>query len=81
MNIDLAILPSHDTIFHPASYPPAGQPFLENNIHYPNLGMLSINYSHCHALHFDYKKLRFLLVNHSKFGICCLQGQIQLPPL
>ena len=40
--------------------------------------MLSVICSHCHALHFDCKKLTFSRVNHPKFGICCLQGQIQL---
>ena len=37
--------------------------------------MLSVICSHCHALHFDCEKL------NPKFGICCLQGQIQLPSL
>ena len=36
---------------------------------------------HCHALYFDYKKLTFSRVNYPKFGMCYLQGQIQLPSL
>jgi len=43
--------------------------------------MLTVICPHCHALHFDCEKLRSLLVNLPKFGICCLQGQIQLPSL
>jgi len=64
---------------HPTPYPPAEQPFLEADIQYSNLGILTVICSHCHALHFEYEKLTFSRVNYSKFGICCLQGQIQLP--
>jgi len=45
------------------------------------LGMLTIICPHCHALHFDCEKLTSSRVNYPKFGMCCLQGQIQLPPL
>jgi len=68
-------------VLQPIPYPPAGQPFLENNIHYFNLGMLTIICPHYHALHFDCEKLTSSRVNYPKFGMCCLQGQIQLPPL
>jgi len=44
-------------VLQPIPYPPAGQPFLENNIHYLNLGMLTVICPHCHALHFDCEKL------------------------
>jgi len=43
--------------------------------------MLTIICPHCHALHFDCEKLTSSRVNHPKFGMCCLQGQIQLSPL
>jgi len=43
--------------------------------------MLSVICPHCHAFHFDCEKLASLRVNLPKFGMCCLQGQIQLPPL
>jgi len=43
--------------------------------------MLSVICPHCHALHFDCEKLASSRVNLPKFGMCCLQGQIQLPPL
>jgi len=68
-------------ILQPAYYPPAGQPFLEADIQYNNLGILAVICPYCHTLHFDCKKLRSLWVNYPKFGICCLQGQIQLPSL
>jgi len=42
---------------HPLSYLPAGQPFLEANIQYMNLGMLAVICSYCYALHFDCEKL------------------------
>ena len=42
--------------------------------------MLTVICPHCYALHFDCEKLRSSLVNLPKFGMCCLQGQIQLPP-
>jgi len=43
--------------------------------------MLTVICSHCYALHFDYEKLTSLRVNYPKFGMCYLQGQIQLSPL
>ncbi|KIK19416.1 hypothetical protein PISMIDRAFT_48515, partial [Pisolithus microcarpus 441] len=35
---------------------------------------------HCQALHFDGEKLSNSTRQNKKFGMCCLQGQIQLPP-
>ena len=46
-----------------------------------NLDMLFVICSHCYALHFDCEKLTSSWVNHPKFGMCCLQEQIQLPSL
>jgi len=43
--------------------------------------MLSIICPYYHALRFDCEKLISSWVNHPKFGMCCLQGQIQLPSL
>jgi len=43
--------------------------------------MLTVIYPHCYALHFDCEKLTSSRVNHPKFGMCYLQGQIQLPSL
>ena len=54
---------------YPASYSPAGQPFLEADIQYNNLGMLTIIYFYYYALYFEYEKLTSSRVNYSKFGI------------
>ena len=35
----------------------------------------------CHALHFSCEKLTNSSNVNPKFGICCLQGQIQSPPI
>ena len=51
------------------------------NIKKNNLGMLAVICPYCYALYFDYKKLRSSWVNHPKFSMCYLQGQIQLLPL
>ena len=40
--------------------------------------MLSVICPYCYTLYFDCEKLTSSWVNHPKFGICCLQGQIQL---
>jgi len=45
------------------------------------LGILTVICPYCHALYFDCEKLTSSRVSHPKFGICCLQGQIQLLPL
>ena len=68
-------------ILYSIPYPPAEQLFLETNIQYSNLGILTIVCSYCYTLYFDCEKLRSSWVYHSKFGIYYLQGQIQLPSL
>ena len=68
-------------ILYSAPYPSAGQPFLEANIQYSNLGILAVICSYCYALYFECEKLTFSRVNHPKLGMCCLQRQIQLPSL
>ena len=35
---------------------------------------------HCNALHFPAERLSNSTVNNPKFGMCCLSGQVQLPP-
>ena len=42
--------------------------------------MLTVICSYCHALHFHCEKLTSSRVNYPRFGMYCLQGQIQLPP-
>ena len=58
----------------------ACQPYTEPTTRYL-IGSMNIECSNCHALHWRGEKL----VNSSNvnpaFGICCLQGQISLPPL
>ena len=44
-----------------------------------SLGSMTIECSNCHALHFLSEKLS--LSGPPKFGVCCLQGQVSLPPL
>src|SRR6266436_3479754 len=46
-----------------------------------SLGPMSIECPHCHALHFKSERLTNSSNIRPKFGLCCLQGQIQLPPL
>ena len=46
-----------------------------------SLGPMDVQCPHCHALHFKCEKLTNSSVVNPKFGICCLQGQIQLPPI
>ncbi len=46
-----------------------------------SLGPMSVECPHCHALHFKSERLTNSSNIRPKFGLCCLQGQIQLPPL
>jgi hypothetical protein len=41
----------------------------------------NVAYVNCGAMHFMSEKLTKSSKRHLKFGVCCLQGQIQLPPL
>jgi hypothetical protein len=45
-----------------------------------NMGHLSIKCPKCGALHFAGEKLSKSTRNNPKFGMCCLQGQVQLDP-
>ena len=45
------------------------------------LGPMDVVCPNCHALHFNCEKLTNSSNVNPKFGICCLQGQIQLPPI
>ena len=79
----------------PAPAPPQPQvPLPQHNLPVPrgllpyhepqqrhSLGLMNFECSHCHALHFISEKLSRSLVNQLKFGMCCLTGQVQLPPL
>ena len=41
---------------------------------------MNLECPHCHALHFAAEKLSRSTANELKFGMCCLTGQIDLPP-
>ena len=45
-----------------------------------SLGPMNVECQHCHALHWDSEKLTASTLSNKKFGQCCLQGQVDLPP-
>ncbi|KAH9916490.1 uncharacterized protein B0H18DRAFT_850728, partial [Fomitopsis serialis] len=45
-----------------------------------SIGAMNIECPNCKALHFKGEKLSNSSLIHPKFGICCLQGQVQLDP-
>ena len=45
-----------------------------------SLGHMNFECSHCGALHFISEQLSSSRVNELKFGMCCLSGQVRLPP-
>jgi len=45
-----------------------------------SLGGMTVECQHCHALHWDSEKLTTSTLSNKKFGQCCLQGQVDLPP-
>jgi hypothetical protein len=58
--------------------PPGCRPYQEPaNRH--SLGAMSIQCPDCHAMHFKSERLTKSSNIHPKFGVCCLQGQVQLP--
>ena len=46
-----------------------------------SLGEMSIECSHCHALHWKAESLSSSTIADIKFGMCCYQGKISLPSL
>ena len=46
-----------------------------------SLGPMDVECPNCHAVHFKLERLTKSSNANPKFGICCLQGQIQLRPL
>ncbi len=67
---------------NPRDLPKARRPYrdpLQNQTN--SLGPMNIACSQCDALHWKFEKLSASSVRNPKFGNCCLQGQIQLPPL
>jgi hypothetical protein len=56
------------------------RPYIEPpSRHY--LGLINVECSHCHALHFQDERLSNSGKSNPKFGSCCLQGQVKLDPL
>ena len=64
----------------PIRLPPGGRVYAEPiQIHY--LGPMNIQCPECRALHFDCEKLSKSTRARKRFGICCLEGKVQLPAL
>ena len=61
-----------------AVFPPAGRPYHEPIEHH-NLGPMTVHCPHCHALHFMVERLTRSSLRNPHFGMCCLQGQVDLP--
>jgi acyl transferase domain-containing protein len=59
--------------------PLGGRPYAEP-VALNSLGPLNIVCSHCHALHFMSEKLSNSSLINPRFGTCCLQGQVSIPP-
>src|SRR5882762_11746694 len=78
--------PDHD---HPQP-PPLPQPLLpptpigcqqyQDPVQSYSLGPMNVHCPHCHALHFLHERLTHSSNANPQFGLCCLQGQVQLPP-
>ena len=62
----------------PPHIPPGGRAYIEP-VELHSLGPMNIQCSNCHALHFISEKLSSSGVRNPRFGICCLQGQVNLP--
>ncbi|KIJ08898.1 hypothetical protein PAXINDRAFT_18006 [Paxillus involutus ATCC 200175] len=60
--------------------PPGGRPYREP-VERNNLGLMNVECSECHALHFDCEKLTKSLRGQIFFGMCYLQGLVKLPAL
>jgi hypothetical protein len=59
--------------------PDGGCPYREPiNLHY--LGRLDVECPNCHVVHFISEKLTNSSIRNLRFGMCCLQGQVNLPP-
>lgn len=62
----------------PCCIPPGGRIYTKS-VEPHTLGPMNIQCSNCHALHFISEKLSSSGVRNPRFGICCLQGQVDLP--
>ncbi|KAG1813501.1 uncharacterized protein BJ212DRAFT_1482413 [Suillus subaureus] len=59
--------------------PDGGRPYTEPITHH-TLGPLNIECTNCHAMHFACEKLSNSSQRNPRFGMCCLQGQVNFPP-
>ena len=59
---------------------PPGRKAYQEPLGHHSLGPMNVECQHCHALHWDSEKLQASTLNNEKFGQCCLQGQVNLPP-
>lgn len=59
---------------------PIGRKAYEEPTNRFSLGPMNVECQHCHALHWDAEKLTASPHNEPRFGLCCLQGQVKLPP-
>ena len=63
-----------------AAMPKGCRPYQEP-AHRHYLGPMTVECPKCHALHFMSERLTHSSNANPRFGMCCLQGQISLPPL
>jgi len=59
---------------------PPGRKAYQEPLGRHSLGPMNVECQHCHALHWDAEKLKASTLNNKRFGQCCLQGQVDLPP-
>ncbi|KAG2337894.1 hypothetical protein BDR05DRAFT_1004682, partial [Suillus weaverae] len=59
--------------------PHGGRPYSEPIVLH-TLGPLNVECPNCHARHFACEKLSKSTLQNPRFGMCCLQGQVSLPP-
>ena len=64
----------------PGDIPQECRPYREPQSQH-SLGPMDLECAKCGAMHFMSEKLTRSAKRSPKFGVCCLQGQIQLPPL
>ena len=55
-------------------------PYAEPNVRF-SLGSMNVRCPDCGALHFESEKLTSSTCHVKKFGLCCLQGKVNLPDL
>ena len=60
---------------------PSGARVYSEPIDFHSLGSMNVKCPNCHALHFLAEKLTHSCNTNPKFGVCCLQGKVHLPPL